>query len=101
TFMLVSDEEIGGLSTKQTLPNMRALEGGIFLEPTNLRLTTEAKGMMQIRIKASGKASHGSRPWEGTNAIELLTRGLIQFRLSHPSPIQETQATTFNFSQIQ
>jgi succinyl-diaminopimelate desuccinylase len=100
TFMLVSDEEIGGQSTKDILVNMSNLKGAIFLEPSGLHLTTMAKGMMQIKIVASGINSHGSRPWEGQNAIEKLCFGLTQFRLMNQSPNQETRNTTFNFSQI-
>lgn len=100
TFMLVADEELGGSSTKAILPDMKKLEGAIFLEPTALRVTTQAKGMMQVQITSLGKSCHGSRPWDGQNAIETLALGLIQFRMTHPTPVQETKGTTFNFSQI-
>lgn len=100
TFMLVSDEEIGGSSTKRLLTTMSALKGAIFLEPSNLHITTQAKGMIQIKITAKGTSCHGSRPWDGQNAIEMLARGLVQFRMTHPTPIQETRTTTFSFSQI-
>lgn len=100
TFMLVTDEEVGGESTKQILPTMHNLQGAIFLEPTNLHITNQAKGMMQVKIIASGMSCHGSRPWEGTNAIEKLVSGLVQFLLQHPTPHKETRNTTFNFSQI-
>ncbi len=101
TFMLVSDEEVGGASTKAILPQMENLQGAIFLEPTGLQVTTQAKGMMQVKIVAHGSSCHGSRPWEGDNAIEILSRGLVQFRMTQPSPTQETRETTFNFSQIE
>lgn len=98
TFMLVSDEEVGGHTTKNILIKMSQLEGAVFLEPSNLRITTHAKGMMQVKITAEGKSCHGSKPWLGKNAIELIMTGLIQFKLSHPSPTQETNNTTYNFS---
>ncbi len=100
TFMLVTDEEVGGQSTKDLLTKMPNLKGAIFLEPSGLHLTTQAKGMMQVQIVASGISCHGSRPWDGKNAIEELSFGITQFRLAHPSPCQETKDTTFNFSQI-
>lgn len=100
TFMLVSDEEVGGETTKNILNIMNNLKGSIFLEPTNLHVVTEAKGMMQLKITSAGIPSHGSRPWEGDNAIEKLVRGIVQFRLAHPSPTSETRNTTYNFSQI-
>lgn len=100
TCMLVSDEEIGGTCTKKVVAKMLQLTGGLFLEPTGLHLTTEAKGMMQVRITSHGTPCHGSRPWEGKNAIENLAFCLTKFRLHNPSPLRETRETTFNFSQI-
>src|SRR3989344_852625 len=55
---------------------------------------------MQVRITASGVAAHGSRPWQGKNAIELLTSQLSNFLKSHPTPTRETKNATFNFSLI-
>lgn len=100
TFLLVTDEEIGGKTTRELLPKMKQLKGVIFLEPTNLHIVIEAKGMMQIKIVAGGKSVHGSMPWEGINAIEKITSGLAKFRLDHPQSPSETKNTTFNFSQI-
>ena len=100
TFMLVTDEEIGGESTKKMLSKMPSLHGSIFLEPTGEKMIVQAKGIMQIKICAKGKSSHGSRPWEGVSALELLTSGISSFKIQHPSPLKETRDTTFNFSQI-
>lgn len=98
TFMLVTDEETGGNSTREAIKNMTALQGTIFLEPTGEKMIVAAKGIMQIKITATGKSCHGSRPWEGVSALEKLTRCLTTFRLHHPTPLRETRATTFNFS---
>lgn len=100
TFMLVTDEEIGGESTKKILSKMPNLQGSIFLEPTGEKMIVQAKGIIQIKICAKGKSSHGSRPWEGVSALELLTSGISSFKIQHPSPLKETRDTTFNFSQI-
>lgn len=98
TFMLVTDEEVGGNSTREILPSLPKLNGAIFLEPTNEKMIVQAKGIIQFKITASGKASHGSRPWEGDNALEKLTSSLTNFRIHHPTPMHETRSTTFNFS---
>lgn len=98
TFMLVTDEEIGGNSTKQILKNMINLKGAIFLEPTEEKIITQAKGIMQVKIETTGKSSHGSRPWEGINALEQLMGSLSLFRTHHHNPKNETRETTFNFS---
>lgn len=57
--------------------------------------TISAKGMMQVRLSTQGKSSHGSRPWDGQNAIEHLAFCLTQFRLHHPTPTRETRETTY------
>ncbi len=100
TFMLVVDEEIGGESTKVLLSEMKGLSGAIFLEPTQEKIVLEAKGIMQMKIIARGKTCHGSRPWEGINAIEMLVQDLATFRIRNPIPLSETKNTTFNFSTI-
>jgi len=99
TFMLVTDEEIGGDSTKEILGQMPALRGAIFLEPTSgEKMIVQAKGIIQLKITSTGKVSHGSRPWDGENALEKITSCLTTFRIHHPAPQRETRATTFNFS---
>lgn len=98
TFMLVTDEEVGGESTKLILSRMKNLKGGIFLEPTGEKMIVQAKGIIQLKLTSSGKASHGSRSWEGENALEKITSRLTTFRIHHPSPVRETRVTTFNFS---
>ncbi|MCR4329795.1 MAG: M20/M25/M40 family metallo-hydrolase [Candidatus Roizmanbacteria bacterium] len=94
------DEEIGGASTKKLLSRMSALKFGIFGEPTNMHIVHEAKGIMQVCLTQKGKSAHGSRPWDGKNAIEQLTEKLYVFRQHIPSPLKETKNTTYNFSLI-
>jgi len=101
TFMLVTDEEIGGSSTKEILPRIPLLQGAIFLEPTGEKMIVQAKGIIQLKITATGKSSHGSRPWEGHSALEILTDGISSFRVNNSSPIKETRRTTINFAQIE
>lgn len=100
TFMLVVDEETGGDSTRLVLPKMSTLQGAIFLEPSNRQMVLAAKGIMQLKITASGVACHGSRPWQGDSALEILTTGITRFRRRHKSPLHETRDTTYNFSRL-
>jgi succinyl-diaminopimelate desuccinylase len=100
-FVVVSDEEIGGDTTKAMLPKMKKLEFALFGEPTQLKLNNEAKGIMQVRITSEGKNTHGSCPWLGENAIILLMQKLQGFLEDYPQPREYTWETTFNFSQIQ
>jgi succinyl-diaminopimelate desuccinylase len=38
-------------------------------EPTDMRIGIQAKGVLAMRIEVTGKAAHGSTPWEGDNAV--------------------------------
>lgn len=37
-------------------------------EPTDLHVGVAAKGVLAVRLEISGRAAHGSTPWEGDNA---------------------------------
>lgn len=68
---IVTDEEIGGRNTSKWLVD----EGyyGDFVicgEPTNLKIGLQSKGILRMDLTFKGKPAHGSRPWEGINAIE-------------------------------
>ncbi len=94
TFMVVTDEEIGGDTTNQMIKSMPQLGFGIFGEPTNLQIVNQAKGIAQIKVTILGKSAHGSKPWQGVNAILQLTHQLATFLQSYPAPKKESFATT-------
>jgi succinyl-diaminopimelate desuccinylase len=99
-FVLVSDEEIGGDTTRELVSKMTNLKFALFGEPTQLKLNNEAKGIMQISLTAQGSNAHGSQPWAGENAIIKLTKNLQSFLTDHPIPTKYSWETTFNFAQI-
>ncbi|WP_071458514.1 M20 family metallopeptidase [Bacillus massilinigeriensis] len=67
---IVSDEEIGGFhGTGYLVENGHVGDFVICSEPTQLGVALQAKGVLHIDIEVDGKAAHGSRPWEGENAI--------------------------------
>jgi succinyl-diaminopimelate desuccinylase len=67
---LVTDEETGGLNCSQYLA-ANGFRGDFVIcgEPTQLGIGVQAKGILQLDINFSGKSAHGSRPWQGDNAI--------------------------------
>lgn len=68
---IVSDEEIGGLNCSGYLAkNGYRGDFVICAEPTQLGIGLQAKGVLQLDIEVDGMPAHGSRPWEGINAIE-------------------------------
>lgn len=69
--MLVPSEETAGeVGTGYLLQKGFGADFAICGEPTDLGIAVQSKGVLQIEVEVSGKAAHGSRPWEGENAIE-------------------------------
>ncbi|KAF0820513.1 Acetylornithine deacetylase [Bacillus sp. ZZV12-4809] len=68
---IVSDEEIGGFNCSGYLAE-QGYRGDFVIcsEPTQLGIALEAKGVIRLDIEIEGDPAHGSRPWEGINAIE-------------------------------
>lgn len=75
--VIVSDEEIGGFDGMGYLIEEGFRPGfGISAEPNNLDgymdIVIQQKGILQVTVSAEGKSAHGSKPWNGENAIEKL-----------------------------
>lgn len=67
---IVPDEETGGKNGTKYLTEKGYLGDFIICgEPTNLGIGIQSKGVLQLDITVQGKPAHGSRPWEGVNAI--------------------------------
>ena len=67
------DEEIGGsVGIRHLLDEYGLRAGACFLPDGGDNFTIEAdeKGVLQFRIKTTGKSAHGSRPWLGENALD-------------------------------
>ncbi len=72
--LVVPDEEkdYGGPSGAEILiENGHVGDFIITGEPTDFRIGTQAKGVLDLRITLFGKSAHGSRPWLGKNAVLL------------------------------
>ncbi|MER2171329.1 MAG: M20/M25/M40 family metallo-hydrolase [Psychrobacillus psychrodurans] len=67
---IVTDEETDGKTTKFLVDQGYTGDFVICGEPTHLQIGLQAKGIIQFDVVLKGKPSHGSRPWEGKNAIE-------------------------------
>lgn len=69
---IVTDEETGGRKTSGHLVETGYTGDFVICgEPTHLKLSVQSKGIIHVDLTFNGKGAHGSRPWEGTNAIEL------------------------------
>jgi acetylornithine deacetylase/succinyl-diaminopimelate desuccinylase len=71
-FHLVADEELGGRHGTRALLEQGLIRGDACLvpEPTDLQLCIAERGLLQGRIRVTGRPGHGSRPREAVSAIE-------------------------------
>ena len=91
-FLVTSDEEIGSGSSRELIEGMaKEAEAVLVLEPSlNGNLKTERKGVGEIDITITGKASHaGLDPSKGASAINEAAR-MIQFLQALNNPDAET-----------
>jgi len=98
--MLTTDEEIGGINgigylVKQWKPKLV-----IAIEPSEEQITIKNKGVLWIKLKARGKAAHGSKPWEGDNAIDKLIQKYSQIKKIFPNPNKKKWQVTMNLGMI-
>ncbi len=80
--MLTTDEEIGGSNgVKALLDSGYGAKVCILPDGGDLwQIETTHKGAWIAALTASGKSSHGSRPWEGDNAIHRLIDALSEIK---------------------
>ena len=62
-------------------------------EPTDMLIGVAAKGVLAVRIEVSGRAAHGSTPWEGDNAI---TKAFSVFRGIESLPFSRQSSELFD-----
>lgn len=94
-FMFVSDEEIGGENGTGFL----AANGwtcGFFLaaEPTDMQICYAHKGVAWMEVALRGTPAHGSRPWDGRNALAALRDGMVAMEQRYPTPDEAAWMTT-------
>jgi succinyl-diaminopimelate desuccinylase len=84
--LFTTDEEIGGRSMQDVLAT--GLRPKVVFLPDggdNWAVEKRAKGAYTVELTATGKSAHGSRPWEGENALHTLL-GVVQIlRSKYPS----------------
>lgn len=71
-------------------PGSRYLVNG---EPTDSRLGLATRGVLRVRLRATGKACHSSTPEHGVSAIDRLLDALIALR-GLPLPVDPELGTT-------
>jgi succinyl-diaminopimelate desuccinylase len=72
---ITSDEEIGGHNGTGALVKKLGLTPSVVIVPDggeNWKIETFSKGVQWVKLRATGKSAHASRPWEGKSAISPL-----------------------------
>lgn len=96
-FLFTTDEELGGASIQDIVDI--GLKPGLLFIPDggdDWHVESRAKGSLNALLIAHGQPAHGSRPWEGDNALHRLMDALSELRASYTStePSGPTLAVT-------
>ena len=98
--MIVTDEEEGGfngaakLAEAGYIPKVMVIMDGA----GDWNMERGAKGVWHSTIEARGKSAHGSRPWEGDNAVDKIIAVLQDFKAYFPDVSPENN--TINVGNI-
>ncbi len=101
--MLTTDEEIGGANGVGFLLKEKGFRPACAFIPDsgdNWQLVIEEKGILHIKLTARGKSAHGSRPWEGVNAIDKIIAAYLKLRRYFPEAKKEKWSETMNLGRI-
>lgn len=85
-FLFTTDEEVGGLSLMDILET--GLRPKLVFIPDggdSWKIEERAKGFHDVKITAAGHSAHGSRPWEGSNALHRILDVVAILRREYPS----------------
>lgn len=96
--MLTTDEEIGGEhGVAELLADGWSTELAVIPDGgENWQTESAAKGMIGLELTAPGRSAHGSRPWEGDNAIIRLTSLLADIQRRYPYIDQDSLTLSVN-----
>lgn len=94
-------EETGGTDNglEAIRPQLPVIDAALIGEPTHMQPCVAQKGLLILRLDASGKSAHAARSAEGENAISRMVRDLalladFRFERIHPFLGETTQNVT-------
>ena len=99
---LVTDEEVGGYDGTAHQIAAGVTAGFVLIgEQSGLRVVTDSKGILQVRLHATGTAAHAAYPWLGDNALLTVTGAVDAVLRRYPVPADEQWRTTVNVARIE
>jgi len=99
---LVTDEEVGGRDG--TLYQLGQGVRGRFVvvgETSGLRIVNESKGMLVVRLLATGRNAHAAYQWLGDNALVKLQRSVGNLLARYPVATEEVWRPTVSLARVQ
>lgn len=90
---LTTDEEIGGQDGVKHLVE-KGLKPEIVLAPDagkGMKVVTKEKGILHLRLRFRGKSAHGSRLWNGVNAIDKAIAAYQKIKANFPETTPENR----------
>lgn len=98
---VVTDEELGGFdgTYHQISQGVRG-DFVVSAETTNFDIVHEAKGILWLKVKITGKTAHGAYPWRGENALVTAQQLVSHILLCYPQPTRQVWRTTVNVANI-
>ena len=86
--LLSTDEEKGSKSTHAFMERFPAVNANVVLDNDVggdiTKIINKCKNPVFVKLLAKGKQAHGSTPWEGIDANELLMHSLVNLRKIYP-----------------
>lgn len=100
SLLFVVGEETGGDGMRRANDLGLTWETVIFGEPTELKLASGHKGILQFTVKAVGKAAHSGYPWLGESANSMLIHALAKLETLRLPWSDKYGNTTLNIGRI-
>lgn len=100
--LMTGDEETGGENGAGHALGLIRAEHALALDGGSPeRIVTREKGVIDIRLTATGKAAHGARPWLGQNAIDIILKDHDRLRALFPDQGGDHWHRSINLGRIQ
>jgi acetylornithine deacetylase len=88
-FAALVDEENGQLGSRALVAKEFRADLAVVGEPTRLQVATAHKGDLWMQLETRGKASHGSRPELGRNAVHEMARIVDLFETTYAAMLRQ------------
>jgi acetylornithine deacetylase/succinyl-diaminopimelate desuccinylase-like protein len=81
TLLFYCDEEYDFKGMRHFIANEKSVGRlAAVAEPTDLRLSTSMRGLIEIKLAVTGRTGHAARPTEGINALDMLYKAVAEVR---------------------